>query len=329
MKTQIVYALIASERDTFIEELWASVFSLRLYEPEREVRVCCDSASADRIKFFPELEKLITDIIVIPTPEHYNAKLRSRHVKTLVREYVKGSFLYIDTDTIICGSLEGIDNLPYDIAGVPEGHVSLEKNIFRGSILANIKRVFDIDASSHPHWINGGVIYAADTKFAHEFYRRWHENWEYSSFQRNMQQDMPSLLKAELDMNFVMDELPGYFNAQPFMSLKFFAEGKIVHFLHTYFPKDQSFCPFFDKTIYEMMHDEGGITPEIADIIIHAKSSISSPSLIVGEKTVKYLTSPVAPIFEKIYNEGGAASWVMCKMAILLEKLHKYTCKNK
>lgn len=329
MKTQIVYALIASENDLFIEEIWASVYSLRLYEPDREVRVCCDAPTADRIKLFPELEKLITEVVIIPTPETYNPKFRSRHVKTLIREYVRGPFLYIDTDTIICGSLEYIDNLSYSIAGIPEGNIPFSKNPFREGIIANLKRIYGIDVTSHPHWINGGVIYAADDDLAHKFYKHWHENWEWATFNKDASQDMPGLLKAEIDMQFIMDELSGYYNTQPFLNMKYYGEAKIIHYVHTYFPVDQSFCPFFDKSIYERIHNEGRITPEIAEIIKHAKSAIYGPSLMVGEKTVKYLTSPVAPIFEKIYNEGGLASWLMLKVANLLEKIHKYTRKSK
>ena len=328
MKTQIVYALIASEHDTFIEEIWVSVYSLRLYDKDREVRVCCDASTAERIKLFPRLMAMLTEVIIIPTPDSYDAKHRSRHVKTLIREYVKGPFLYIDTDTVICGTLEYIDNLKYDIAGVPEGNISFSKNLFRAGILSRIKNTFGIDASKHPHWINGGVIYAADNDFTHKFYRHWHENWEWSSRNKSMSQDMPALLKAEMDMNFVMDELPGYYNAQPFMSMQYYGEARIIHYVHTYFPKDQSFCPFLDKSIYQDIHEAGDITPEIAETIQHAKSAISAPSIIVGEKTVNFMTSQAASIFETIYMEGGAASWLMQKVAVWLEWLHKYT-KNR
>lgn len=322
MKTQIAYALIASEKDTFIEELWVSVYSLRIYEKDRDVRVCCDDETADRLKLFPELEKLITEVVVIPTPKHYDAKHRSRHVKTLIREYVKGPFLYIDTDTVVCGTLEYIDNLTYDIAGVPEGNLSFEKNFFRSGILKRMKDTFGLDVSAHPHWINGGVIYAADTIFAHDFYRHWHENWEWSSSHKGMSQDMPGLLKAELDMGFVMDELSGYYNAQPFMSMQYYGEARIIHYVHTFFPKDQSFCPFFDKSIYVKIHEEGGITSETAELIRHAKSAITSPSIIVGERTAHFMTSPIVPVFEEIYAEGGWVSALLLRFGKILGHLH-------
>ena len=328
MKTQIVYALIASNDDLFLQEIWASVYSLRHYEPDREVRVCCDETTAKLVYNTPKLAKMFTEIVVIPTPEEYSPKLRSRHVKTLVRQFVTGPFLYIDTDTIICAPLNEIDDSEYDIAGVPEGNISFDKNIFRDSVIKRVKRVFNYDASHHPHWINGGVIYAADNQKAHVFYQKWHENWNYSTFKKQMSQDMPALLKTEVDTGIMISELPGYFNAQPFMSMSFFGEAKILHFLHSFFPEDKSFCPYFDKSIYIKIKEIGDITPEIGNLILHAKSSITSPSMMVGERTLNFMTSTAAPIFEKIYSEGGFASWLMQKMAVWLGWLHKYTKKK-
>ena len=42
MKTQIVYTLISSEKDYFLEELWVSLYSLRLFHPEATVNVLVD-----------------------------------------------------------------------------------------------------------------------------------------------------------------------------------------------------------------------------------------------------------------------------------------------
>ena len=50
MKTQIVYVLVSSEKDLFLEELWASVWSLRQYEPDVIVDVVVDKPTAQRVK---------------------------------------------------------------------------------------------------------------------------------------------------------------------------------------------------------------------------------------------------------------------------------------
>ena len=60
MKTQIVYVLVSSEKDVFLEELWASVWSLRRYEPDVTVNVIVDELTAIRVKANAELMALIT-----------------------------------------------------------------------------------------------------------------------------------------------------------------------------------------------------------------------------------------------------------------------------
>lgn len=329
MKTPIVYTVIAHDDYQFVEELFCSIYSLRLYEPERKVIVICDQLTADYINSYKNLACKISHIIVADIDSKYNTpKLRSREIKTSIPNFVSGPFLYIDTDTVICGSLNYIDNLSCDVAGVPEGHIEFSKNIFRKNILANIKNLFNYDASSHPHWINGGVIYSSGNENSVRFYKHWHDNWEYTTFNKGISQDMPSLLMAEVKSGILLQELEGYYNSQPFMSVKYFGEAKILHFLHSYFPKDQSFCPFFDKSIYKKLKETGDVTEDIAEILKHPKTSFSSPSIIVGENTVNFMTSPIEPIFEKIYNEGGLASWFMMKVATWLDMLHKFTKKK-
>lgn len=330
MKTQIVYALIASEAGFFIEEVWCSIYSLRLYEPDRDVRVCCDNLTAERIKLFPELKTLITEIVIIPIPNDCkSAKLRSRQVKTTIRQYINGKYLFVDTDTVFCGSLEYIDNLSCDIAAVKEYHLPLSKSPFKHIVISNIQDIFDDDVTQDDGWHNSGVIYVADNEHTHEFYRQWNSNWRYSALKKNISQDEPALMKTDKDFGYIINELPDEYNCQPAMSVKYLAEAKIIHFLHMYFPKDQSFCPFIDKNFYHRMHNAGGITEELALEIRYVKQSFSSPSCIVGWRTMNYMASPVFPVFEKIYNEGGAACWLMLKIAGILEKIHEISRRNK
>ena len=110
--------------------------------------------------------------------------------------------------------------------------------------------------------------------------------------------------------------------------MKYLANAKVIHFLHFGYPRDKSFNPFQSKDIYRKIKAEGRITPEVDYLIRNVKSIYSSPSCIVGWSTMNYLMSPVAPVFEKIYNEGGAACWLMLKMSAWLQKIHKFTRKN-
>lgn len=91
MKTQIIYTLISSEKDYFLEELWVSLYSLRQFHPEVTVNVLVDESTKKYVERFPELCGMITNIVVVPVPENYNAKQRSRVIKTTVRNVIDGA----------------------------------------------------------------------------------------------------------------------------------------------------------------------------------------------------------------------------------------------
>ena len=50
MKTLIVYVLISSEKDFFLEEFWVSLFSLRRFHPKDAVWVLTDEPTSKRIE---------------------------------------------------------------------------------------------------------------------------------------------------------------------------------------------------------------------------------------------------------------------------------------
>ena len=127
MKLQLVYVLISSESDFFLEEFWVSLFSLRRFHPKDKVVVLTDHPTAERVRDRPQLASMITDLKIIDLPDDYDGRLRSRTLKTSVRNLIDGDFLTIDTDTVICGSLDEVDNLPVkNIGMVPEMHGPLK-----------------------------------------------------------------------------------------------------------------------------------------------------------------------------------------------------------
>ena len=129
---QIVYVLIANENNLYLEEFWVSIFSVRLIHSDINIKVLVDVDTEKMIISRPKLMALISEMIVVPTPRGYNAKQRSRQIKTSIREIIKGPFLFIDTDTVVCKSLmsinEIIDDINLDenpILAVPDGHLPL------------------------------------------------------------------------------------------------------------------------------------------------------------------------------------------------------------
>lgn len=332
MIPQIVYVLVANEKNLYLEEMWVSIFSLRRHHPEATVKVLVDMETKEYLSRFPQLTSMIDETVVVQTPAGYNAKQRSRQIKTTIRNVLKGDYIFIDTDTVICKPLDGIVEDIRElkdfrgIAAVREGHVTMKDTLFPPT--GTVKRIFDIDISQSPLMTNSGVMFVADIPFTHEFYKRWNENWKRSCFEKGNSQDQPSLYATDCQYGYVIRELSGIYNAQVAMSLKYYADAVILHWWHMDFIEDQSYSPYFSLKIYQDLKKEGEITPQIEELIINAKQSFVSPTMPVGKEHILFLFSPAGKIFNRIYKEGGAASWLMLKMAKWLERIHHYTKKR-
>ena len=332
MIPQIVYVLVANEKNLYLEEMWVSIFSLRRHHPEATVKVLMDVETKEYLSRFPQLTSMIDETVVVQTPAGYNAKQRSRQIKTTIRNVLKGDYIFIDTDTVICKPLDGIVEDIAEmkdfrgIAAVREGHATMKDTLFPPT--GTVKRIFDIDISQSPLMTNSGVMFVADIPFTHEFYKRWNENWKRSCFEKGNSQDQPSLYATDCQYGYVIRELSGIYNAQVAMSLKYYADAVILHWWHMDFIEDQSYSPYFSLEIYQNLKKAGEITPQIEDLIINAKQSFASPTMPVGKEHILFLFSPAGKIFNRIYKEGGAASWLMLKMAKWLERIHHYTKKR-
>lgn len=325
MKTQIVYTLISSEKDYFLEELWVSLYSLRIFHPEVTVKVLMDEPTEKYVKRFPELCDMITDIVVVPVPENYNAKLRSREIKTTVRNVIDGAYLFIDTDTVICKKLDAIDELTCYLAAVPDGHLPLSECMFPPT--KGVEQMFGISLSDAKFWFNSGVMFVADNERTREFYKKWHENWTFSCFEKGNSQDQPALLATDKQFGYVIDELPGIYDAQVAMSLKYFADAAILHWWHMSFIENQDYSPYFSLQIYKEVKEAGCITVHVEELIRNCKQSFVSPTMLVGKEHIYFLFSSEGKIFNRIYRDGGAASFLMGKVATWLDWIHKIAKK--
>lgn len=314
MKTPILYVLTSSENDLYLEELWVSLFSLHHFNKEVAVKVLSDESTAKRIKANPELFAMIDDLYPVEVPEEYPAKERSRFIKTNIRNLIKGDFLFIDTDTVICAPLDEVDNLPVENIGmVPELHGPFKNHLTYDYTVADTKRIFDTDTSDSPYWFNSGCMLVRDNTFTHEFFRKWQENWKYSAFKKKNSSDQRALLKTDHDYGYIIECMPDVYNAQIAMSIKWFYEAKIVHFWHfrKSFTPNMDFSPFFSHQIYKELKTKGTIDANLAHTILHCKGEFRNDSMICGEKEIRLVMHPVNTVLWKQYNQGGLFHWFL------------------
>ena len=229
MKTKIVYVLVSQETDYYYEMLLLSLYSLRLYHPKDTVEVVMDEETHQRL--VEKKSAMLSDVrpIVVPIPPECSVMQRSRYLKTRLRQIVKGDFLYIDTDTIICKSLADIDKVEANVAMVAD----LNGELF---LLQNQLCIDRCKAAGFPDVIgkpmfNSGVAYVRETDVARNLFVNWHSYWQ-KSLDNGIPYDQPALSKANMETGYPIMELSGVWNCQILVkdSKKHLKRKKIIHY---------------------------------------------------------------------------------------------------
>lgn len=231
MKTKIVYVLVSEETDYYYEMVLLSLYSLRLYHPngDTEVELVMDEASYQRL--VDKRAAILDDVtpIVVPIPPEYTKMQRSRYLKTQLRQLVKGAFLYIDNDTIICNRLDEIDEESADVAMVADVNSDL-------LLIANQHSIDRCNAAGFPDvigkpYFNSGVAFVKDTDAAYNFFIKWHVNWQKSMMQ-GVNYDQPALCQSNIESDYIVKELSGVWNCQIFCNgaINYLKGKKIIHY---------------------------------------------------------------------------------------------------
>jgi hypothetical protein len=152
-----------------------------------------------------KIKEYLDDIIVVDIPKRFGKEQCSRYLKTSLRQYIKGDYLFIDVDTIICDSLSEIDKFDVEIGAVPDCHRNLQ-------------------------YYNSGVMYSKDTSTVHKLYDLWHELW-LEDVQNGNSKDQHSLDLANRRLGNVIATIPDIWNCQIRMGgADFRDKAKIVHY---------------------------------------------------------------------------------------------------
>ena len=208
MKTKAVYVLISQETDYHLEMLLLSALSLRGHNPDMEIVVLTDIET--RKKLTASLLPGRTAIVAVEVPGHYSSLQKSRYLKTRIRDFVDGSFLYLDTDTVICGSLDDLDSFADGVYMVSD---------YNGDVLMSDPKTLELcqkagfyELERNPYF-NGGVMIVSNNPEGRHFFDNWHRRW-LESVEKGVSLDQPALCQANVDCGLVIHELPGIYNWQ-------------------------------------------------------------------------------------------------------------------
>lgn len=224
-----LFVLTSSPKDFFCEQTLVAIASLRVHNPGAFVTLLTDDkTAATLVGPRAALKEAVDELKVLTLDEKFTPMLRSRYLKTVMRNVIDGDFLYMDSDIAIVGDLSIPAEWTGDIYAVLDFHTNLHKAINRKKILNNAK-MLGFSPILNDEIFNGGVMYAKDSPTAREFFKTWHELWLYC-VSKNFPYDMASLAEANFKFNYITQKASGEWNCQMAYAKKFIPNGKVFHF---------------------------------------------------------------------------------------------------
>lgn len=247
---KFVYALISSESDYYAEQAALSMHSLRLHNPDAHIVLVTDDLTLNTLEGGRALVKnYIDECVIVNSPDGFSPKQRSRVIKTTLRQKLEGDFLFLDSDTIVMGSLKELESFECDVAAVYAQHSNSP------DVYSSIYKHWD---SEGQHWhmtkyysarevdpaekakirchCNSGVMLCRDTENAHRLFELWHKYWLESSTKYDWHSDQCDLWRADAVLGGILTELPGIYNCQivyPKIALRYLYDCKIMHYFST------------------------------------------------------------------------------------------------
>ena len=289
MKTKVVYAVVSSECDYFIEQLKLSIVSLRSHNSEVTVELVVDEDTYNGLQGTRlSIKEMVNNIHVVKCPIEYTSVQKSRFLKTNIRSTVEGTFLFLDCDTLICDSLDDIDNCDFDISMVADlnGPLLLQDV----NTIQKYARAGFGDATGVPYF-NSGVIFSKDNLKTHNFFDSWKKNLAVS-FEHGVMYDQPALCATNEKLGRMINELSGVWNCQYKMyGMRFLNNAKILHYYSNnginYLQNNN--MHFLLNTVKSQVV----LSAPVCEILRNAKTKFYALTTITIEQQLNLLNSPM------------------------------------
>ena len=276
-----VYVLTSSEKDFYYEQFFISVTSLRLFNPNAYIVALIDSKTKEGlIGKRCGYEQIVSEVVTITAPEELSQKEVSRWIKTSMKKYITGDFLYIDCDTVIAGDISHDFPPGVNVGAILDTHVSFSEHHLAPYFEGQDKKIGFTSFETGKRF-NGGIIFCRDNKIGEEFFAKWHSLWLYSS-KKGIHQDMPPMNQANYEQREVITELNGTWNCQvTHNGLQYLSDAKIIHcFASSIWLYN---CPFLPSSIPVLtsVKETGVISSELMEMLKNPKGAFDSQSRIL------------------------------------------------
>lgn len=274
LEFKIVYCLVSSLKDTYAEQCWVSIYSVRKIHPDAWITVVMDDTThAEMEGIRKEILTMANEVIVEQFAEDVIPLVRSRVLKTTLRQRVQGDFLYIDTDTVCVKPLTGLNKLLEDghsIHSVHDTHGPVHK-MSPGNIEFHTKNAkmlgYDIMEEDN-HFFNSGVSLVKDDEMAYRFYKSWNANYFKYLEKLNIKTDQATLSLTNREMEHVIHPMSKVYNFQIMATIYELKKACIIHYFVTGNTHNSGVFPMQNNDVLEMVRTNPIAVKNIVDEII-------------------------------------------------------------
>ena len=281
---KFLYLLVSEDKDIYYEQTLVSVLSLRHYNPEAFITLIVDDRTdLNLVGFRAEIKKHIDEYKVIPFEASVSNMVRSRLLKTNMRNLLEGDFLYIDGDTAITSPLQADFSTLCDVCAIADLHAGKNDSYLLKHKKNNLhKNKMNFKLSLGDIYFNGGVVFVKDSLKAREFFDKWHALYKKCN-EKGIFTDQISFNETNHLLGFMIKELPGEWNCQVREAYNhlyrvkiiypLLCKAKIIHFFGSGIDGKKEPHPCMKKEFFENIKKAEKLDSETLDIVYNAKTA--------------------------------------------------------
>jgi|GEM_PF-2188009 len=278
-----VYVVISQGNDTYLDLTYLSAKILRASNPSSRISVYLDSETLHFIRTNNHLlEEVIDYFVPCMTPDKSNV-FKSRYIKTRLRKWIQGDFIYLDSDTLPIKALDELKTIKESFAACLNWNNEEKQNYCERE-----KAYFEQYALKLPQfYVNGGVLVWRDTAFAHDLSDKYIHYWDLAATDE-VYYDQPALNEALAhfpDAEFTL--LDASYNAQYLANIKSSLDAKIWH---GYF-SNQSSMSHYVQTGVQIIQTTQHLTSSWVEALLSKRLPYVFEDALDEAVAIEYITS--------------------------------------
>ncbi len=224
IRPKLVYVLTTNCKDSYADMVFVSMLSVGLSNPDLSTVLLVDTISMEALKASKHKLLDISDSVVAVDTPPGSGVFRSRWMKTQVGQFIQGSVIFLDADTIMRGRIDWPNDFDSEFGAVADA-----PGLGASEDPQRLEVSEKIGWNPANTYYNSGFFYYVSSPSIARFFETWHALWQDTKARTN-HKDQPSFNAAITLAEFKEQELPVTFNHQITLSWKDCQQSKVWHF---------------------------------------------------------------------------------------------------